>query len=558
MTLLLTTTAFALGPPYPAPVPDRAVYDEADLVSPSTEAALEQRIDEIEARSGAEIVVYTEPNTDITEDENLSNAAALMDQWGVGRSGFDDGLVILVAKDPDPGQTRISTYGGAGFLSAYADPDALREIREGELVPWARAGDWDSALLATLAALDSRIGEGGRAALESARQLNAVIGLVGAPVILVVTAGFAWLRWRREGDDPELVDSESILMAGPPAEMTPPLATVVRAGQATQHTLNTTLIELAGSGRISFENLDRVASARSDAEPDPLLDPAVIVNRDAESDGLAVPQAMAWSTIRRMAGSGGRLTGRSLWRLNGELGAVRRRLEEEAVRLGWLARMPGPAMTGMMALGAVEVAAGVAAVIFGVALPMSGALLFGGALGIGGLVTVVLGRAMSQRTQSGAYVDAMLTAYRRTLRKTLEQARNMGEVVADPTVRVLADTPDKAVVWGIALGLHDEVSEVIARGLAEPGVAGRTGSAYYPAWLGSSDGTWRATGGDGGSGVVAGSGGIFSSAAIPDVGGMFNALGSIGSTPPSSSSDSSGGGFSGGGSSGGGGGSSSV
>jgi hypothetical protein len=144
----------------------------------------------------------------------------------------------------------------------------------------------------------------------------------------------------------------------------------------------------------------------------------------------------------------------------------------------------------------------------------------------------------------------------------MDQARSMREVVAEPEVAVLADTPDKAVVWGLALGLHDEVSAVLARGLEEQRAA--TGSpvgAYYPGWLGSSPSSgWSgASAADLPGGVSYGSGSIFSGSAIPDIGGMFSALSSVGSTPPSSSSSSSGGGgFSGGGSSGGGGGSGSF
>jgi uncharacterized membrane protein YgcG len=557
--------ALGLGPPYPAPVEDQAVYDAADLLSPGVEAALEERIDTIEARSGAEIVIYTEPNTDITEDENLANARLLMDQWGVGRAGFDDGLVILIAKDPDVGETRISTFAGAGFLRAYANEEALSLIREGDLVPYARVGDWDGATLETIDALDARVTPQATQTLDTLRTLNAVLGLVGAPVVLAVTLGFAWWRWRREGDDPELVDSPSILMAGPPAEMTPPLATVIRTGRATQHSLNTTLLELAGAGRISFENLDQVASARSDDPPDPLTDPAIVVHRDSERDVLERPESLAWDAIRRLGGSDGRLTRQSLWRLNDSLSRVGRALEQDAVRIGWLARMPGPLIGSMSTLGVIEAVLGGAAIFLGFTIPMSGATLLGIALVIGGLGTFVFGRAMSQRTKAGAYVDAMLTAYRRTLEKTLEQARSMREVIAEPTIQRLADTPDKAVVWGIALGLHAQVAEVLARGLADHrATGGRAGDPYYPAWLGSSASTsaggWGASSTGSSGGIVAGGGSIFSGSGIPDIGGMFNALGSIGSTPASSSSSSSGGGggFSGGGSSGGGGGSSSV
>jgi hypothetical protein len=188
---------------------------------------------------------------------------------------------------------------------------------------------------------------------------------------------------------------------------------------------------------------------------------------------------------------------------------------------------------------------------------MSGAVLLGGALVLGGAGTFLFARAMSQRTPNGAYVDAMLTAYRRTLQKTMEQARSMSEVVAQPEVATLADTPDKAVVWGLALGLQDEVATVLARGLEEQRAAtGSPAGAYYPIWLGSTPGSaWSgSTAGDLAGGVSYGSGSVFSGSAMPDIGGMFSALGSVGSSPPSSSSSSGGGGgFSGGGSSGGGG-----
>jgi uncharacterized membrane protein YgcG len=557
---LLAGVAIGIGPPYPQPVDDQAVYDRADLLSPDVEAALEARIDEIETRSGAELVVYTEHNTDITEDQNLENARALMDQWGVGRAGFDDGLVIMVAKDPDPGETRISLFGGAGFLGAYANEDALNTIIDSDLIPPARSGDWDSALLATVDALDARITPSATGWLGTLRTLNSLLGLVLAPIALVLTLGAAWWRWRREGDDPELIDSPSILMAGPPAEMTPPLATVVRQGKATQHSVNTALLDLARGGRISFLNLDRVASARSDSEPDPLLDPAILVHRDAGGEPLPVPQRKAWDAIRSLGGGDDRLSRQSLWRLNGELRDVQRSLEAEAVRLGWMTRLPTPSIGGSARIGIAEIVVGGLAVWLGFSIPMSGATLLGAALVVGGIGSLGFAQVMSQRTKAGAYVDAMLKAYRRTLAKTLEQARNMGEVVAEPTVRVLADTPDKAVVWGIALGLHDEVAEVLARGLADYRATGGTaGSAYYPVWLGSGGGSSGADAELAGSeGVVSGSGSIFSGSGLPDIGGMFNALGSIGSTPASSSSSSGGGGFGGGGSSGGGGASGSV
>jgi hypothetical protein len=146
----------------------------------------------------------------------------------------------------------------------------------------------------------------------------------------------------------------------------------------------------------------------------------------------------------------------------------------------------------------------------------------------------------------------MLKAYRRTLEKTLQQARDMNQVVQNEEVRVLADTPDKAVVWGIALGLHKEIAAVLERSMTDLR-EGATTSGYYPVWLGSGSGS-SFSGGSIGSGGDGGISGLFSGGGTPDIGGMFSALGSMGSSPPSSSSSS--GGFGGGGGGGGGGGSS--
>jgi uncharacterized membrane protein YgcG len=560
LALLALTAAMAMaaGPPFPDPVDDQAVYDTAEILSPAVEAELEATIDAVEASTGAELVVYTQVDPGISENENLDNAKALIDEWGIGRSGFDDGLVLMVGMAENRINGRVSLFGGSGFLGAYANEDALKQIIDADFVPSALRGDFDGATLATIDALAERVTPANRDRLEMLRVVNAGLGLVGAPLALIATLGLAWNRWRREGDDPELSDSPSILMAGPPADMTPPLATVIRKGTGSSHTVNTLLAELASTGRISFHNLDHVRGAKSDDEPDPLTDPAIEVYADAgDDDRLKPPQREAWDKLKRLAGGSSRLTRERLWRVNSELGAMKRVFEYEAVRLGWLARMPGPSIMRMSGVGIGLVVVGSGAIWLGIAVPMSGAVMVGGALILGGAGTFLFGQAMSQRTPNGAYVDAMLTAYRRTLSKTMDQARSMTEVVEQPDIAKLADTPDKAVVWGMALGLHDEVAALLARGLeAQRAATGSPAGAYYPLWLGSSPGTaWSgAAAADMAGGVSYGSGSVFSGSAMPDIGGMFDALGSVGSSPPSSSSSSSGGGgFSGGGSSGGGG-----
>jgi hypothetical protein len=146
---------------------------------------------------------------------------------------------------------------------------------------------------------------------------------------------------------------------------------------------------------------------------------------------------------------------------------------------------------------------------------------------------------------AGAVIVAMLAAYRRTLQKTMEQARSMQQVVQEAQLPWL-ETPDQAVVWGTALGLQTDIEQVLARS-AEDARAGVTAyNPWLPAWYGTSTGS-------GLSGGYAGMApGLFSGSALPDFGGMMSALATIGNSPASSGSGS--GGFSGGGSGGGGGG----
>ena len=90
------TTAPPAGPPYPDAVTGIRVYDYAGIFSSAAISQTEQTILAIEQRTGAQVAVYTQvkPQSD-TLDKANADARALMDQWGVGRKGFDDGLVVL-------------------------------------------------------------------------------------------------------------------------------------------------------------------------------------------------------------------------------------------------------------------------------------------------------------------------------------------------------------------------------------------------------------------------------------------------------------------------------
>ena len=165
----------------------------------------------------------------------------------------------------------------------------------------------------------------------------------------------------------------------------------------------------------------------------------------------------------------------------------------------------------------------------------------------GGVVLLILSAAMPARTMPGAMIRAMLEAYRRTLDKTMAQARSMGQVVEEAAIPLL-ETPDDAVVWGVALGLQERVEQVLERTVDDL-KDGRVATGYTAAVVRRRRVEQRRANTGGGSGGWAP--GLMSGSALPNFGGMMAALSTIGNSP--SSSGSGGGGFSGGGSGGGGG-----
>ena len=306
------------------------------------------------------------------------------------------------------------------------------------------------------------------------RVCNAALGLIGAPLALVVTLGGGVVelapRGRRSGADRLAVDPD-----GRPAgrdDATARHRRPCRPGKrATARTRSSP--SLPSTGRLSFHNLDKVRGMHSDDEPDPLTDPAIELRVGCRRRRSAAPAGARGLGARSSLSPADRagLSRERLWKVNSEMGGVRRSLEEEAMRLGWFTQLPSKVIGRSTAAGIGIAILGAGVIGLGVILPMSGAVLFGAALRASVAIgTVGFGQAMSKRSTQGAYVDAMLKAYRRTLQKTMDQARSMGEVIQQPEIAKLADTPDKAVVWGMALGLHDEVAAVLRprpRGAAE-------------------------------------------------------------------------------------------
>jgi uncharacterized membrane protein YgcG len=557
---LSASPAAAAGPPYPSPTAGVRVYDEAGIFSPTTRTSTEATIRGIEDRTRAEVVVYTQvvESGRSTEEAN-DDALALMNQWGVGRRGFDDGLVILFDMYPGLVHGQVILYGGDGFRATFLDNGEKQRIYEQDMLPLLKQQDFDGALAAAMQRVDAATTPEHAATLQRARQIDAVAGLLVAPLLVFTLIGLAGWSWLRYGRDPVYLDDPSVHMAGPPETLTPAGAAFILAGRASRLAVTAALLDLASRGSIAFaeEHTGLLGHTRKvGVQLHPTTsDPVTIAHQRVNAARQPGPAERYLERKLEALDTGGLgyVDPTHLLQLAPSVAGFNEAVEAEVVARGWFAEKPSSVQMRWYRRAIVIGILGGAAAFGGANLPSNGLLFIGIGLLAAAAGVALIGRAMPAVSLPGAMVRAMLAAYRRTLKKTMDQARSMDQVVADAGLPWL-ETPDQAVVWATALGLHHEIETVLTRTVNDQ-KEGRiaAGSAWTPAWYGTLGGAGGGVGFASGdfAGANPGSGGLFSGSAVPNIGGMMSALGSIGGAPSSSS----GGGFGGGGGGGGGGGS---
>ena len=562
LALLLPVLApvAAAGPPFPDPVDDQAVYDEAGVFRDATIQQLEQTIDGIESRTGAEVVVYTQVvPSGVTTGEAEAHAAALIDQWGIGRAGIDDGFVILFdLNDGDTCHGQVQLYGAPGYRATYLTAQETQRIYEEDMLPLLRRCDLDGAASVAMAKVDANATPEHAATITFFRQANALLGLIIAPLLFVVVISWAVLTWFRSGRDPIYLDDPSIHIPAPPPGLTPAAGATVRDGQVSRRALTAASLDLAVRGLISFEAEDKEGLFASGQDigihtsdtviADPKEQARVVWARRRPMDEGT---NFLYRHLKSIGGSADYVKPEEIVEFGKDVPGFERRVEDHCVTQGWLKERPAQVKGRWRGRGALLFIVGILALILGANLPSSGIALVGGALIATGIGLFVIAGVMPAVTREGSMIRAMLEAYKRTLEKTMAQARSMEQVVVASAIPLI-ESPDDAVAWGVALGLQDEVQRVLER-TAEDVQAGQVSSAYVPLWYGSQGNAFWSGGNSGGGGIAPG---LMSTSAIPNFGGMMAALGTIGNSPASSGSGGSGGGgFSGGSSGGGGGGS---
>ncbi len=144
--LLLQVQLFGAGIP-PRPSPPKLVNDFSGLLDANQTDALERTLVAFNDSTSTQIVVLIV--NDLEGYSKSDYAIEVGQQWGVGKKGFDNGVVILVKPKTtaSKGEVFIATgYGLEGVI-----PDATgRQIVEMEMIPKFRENDYYGGIVAAV------------------------------------------------------------------------------------------------------------------------------------------------------------------------------------------------------------------------------------------------------------------------------------------------------------------------------------------------------------------------------------------------------------------------
>ncbi len=125
------------------PAPQGVVTDLANVLGEPARQQATARIREVEQKTGAEIAVATVPSLDGMSVEEYGTK--LFNEWGIGKKGSDNGVLILVA----PADRRIRIEVGYGLEPIL--PDGLAgEIIRRDVLPQFRTESYEFGILAAV------------------------------------------------------------------------------------------------------------------------------------------------------------------------------------------------------------------------------------------------------------------------------------------------------------------------------------------------------------------------------------------------------------------------
>lgn len=129
------------------PRPEGPVLDQADVLPPAEEAALDQKLRAYNTNTGRAVIVATVNSLDGLDE--VTYGQQLAEAWGIGGEETEKGVLLLVA--PTERRVRIATARGVQY-DGFNDILAARIIRD-TITPRFKAGDMPGGIAAGVDAI---------------------------------------------------------------------------------------------------------------------------------------------------------------------------------------------------------------------------------------------------------------------------------------------------------------------------------------------------------------------------------------------------------------------
>jgi hypothetical protein len=388
---------------------------------------------------------------------------AFSNNWANGGSVYGKSLVIALAVDN--GQIGGNIDAETDLWDSYETSSPwLYDSLANEAAP---NGDVQAELLRAIDAVHKTLDPAAAAASATASvrdaltrffsdRTNQTESAAGAIVAFLAALIFVLDR-RRRRREPGYADDESVLVPGPPSDMTPALAALVAAPLDTTRAVTCALLDLAAHGHIAFYQEMTPMGPRG----------GIKVVSAAVQSGRSGHSVLAASTSRPLgpgeqflldglvsaAGKGGSLSPTDFADLRPLFEQTGEQLERIAGQRGWLRLQTRSVSRAWVGVGFALLAA---AAVWGVRLQPIAAVCE--ALAGLAILTRAVRMPLPLKTPDGAITSAMVDAYRRTLRRAL--SGTPGEVPP-----WLANA-EEAALWGYAWGLEGEVQAFVGRSVA--------------------------------------------------------------------------------------------
>ena len=167
----------------------RYVCNPDGILSQAACDSIDRMLYALEQQTGIETVVAVVPS--IGNDDCFDFAHRLLNEWGVGKKGKNNGLVILLVTD----QRCIQFYTGYGLEGDL--PDAIcKHIQTRDMIPYLKDGNWDAGMVAGVRAVCGRL-DGSMVNDTDDEEDISLFGILAAVIgFFVVAGGIGWMAAR--------------------------------------------------------------------------------------------------------------------------------------------------------------------------------------------------------------------------------------------------------------------------------------------------------------------------------------------------------------------------